>query len=111
MKIQSQVMSKEGITYLAGPYRGNINHNTYIAHKAAMWLWSQGFVVFCPHLNSGGMEVKVEESKLMEGAIRILLKCDRMAVLPGWRESVGTLAEMQVAREHGISIHYIQEVQ
>lgn len=101
--------AKPTVVYLAGPYRGdteiakalNIEHTRRVATK----LWALGYVVLCPHLNSGGLEHYVdEESVLMRGAVELMLRCDRVVLMPGWARSTGTKMELTVAHKRGMEV-------
>lgn len=95
------------VVYLAGPYRGDVAGNVSRIRGVAIKLWKAGFVVLCPHLNSGGLENEVdEEGILMVGALELMKRCDGVVVEKGggWEKSAGTLLEMEVARKNGIPV-------
>ena len=69
------------LIYVAGPYRGNIEKNIATARKVAMKLWSMGHVVICPHANSAYMdEVGVSHERFIEGDLKIIARCDAIAL-------------------------------
>lgn len=100
------------VIYLAGPYRGNVEHNVRVARYTAAILWNMGFVVLCPHTNSGGMERDVpEDTVLMAGAVELMKRCDMLVVMADteWEKSAGTMREIEVAKEIGMEIMYFGE--
>jgi Domain of unknown function (DUF4406) len=99
--------------YLAGPMRGIDRHNAPAFDAGAVQLREAGFEVFNPveHTRSLGIQfdqlVASVADDLVEGRIRsflldditwILEHADGIALLPGWQNSAGALAEVAVAK-------------
>ena len=109
------------IVYIAGPYRG-VSHdrhsyeaiakNIATATAAAAWCANHGIGYFCPHMNSAHMELlapDVDPSFWLEMDLMFLEHCDAVLLLPNWRASKGTVAEVQAAREKGLPIFKSRE--
>lgn len=95
------------VAYVAGPYR-NSPEGIRLAIEFAKVLWEEGYAVICPHANSFEFELAVPHDHLfLEGYLEILRRCDVMFVLPGWKKSEGTLAEIELAEEIGIKIVWV----
>jgi len=100
------------IIYLAGKYRGTskcppINWlqrqlNIYCARLAAQRLWKEGNITICPHLNTANFDE--ESADFLGGYLRLLAKCDKVVVLPGWNQSQGTIKEIKVAHTLNIPV-------
>ena len=92
------------LVYLAGPYRGKGRFrvvrfcqriaNIIRAWKAAKRLWSAGYAVICPHANSAMMDSGVPSERFLAGDLLMLDNCDAMVVIGDWRNSEGTLGEI-----------------
>jgi len=97
-----------GPVYVAGTYRADtlaeIDANIQRARSLARWLWSQGYVVFCPHANSGYMDGAAPDSLYMGGSLFFLKKCASVVVLSGWQGSEGTTREIALAKSLGMPI-------
>ena len=96
------------LAYIAGPYRGrthnDVAQNIAAAREVAAHLWSLGYAVICPHLNSAFMSGAAPEEVFMEGGLIMLRRCDLVVLVDGWQASQGTAREIEEARTHGIPI-------
>ena len=100
------------IIYIAGPYRGAsesaVFDNIMRAREAAQRLWSLGWVVICPHLNS--MFMTGQDNQFLKGDLEILSRCDAIFMLDGWKDSAGASLEYELAIEQqktdGMEIYY-----
>lgn len=86
------------VVFISGKYRGDIEANIAHAEQAAKTLWRQGFVVFCPHLNTARFDGICPDSVWLEGGLEILRRCDSIYMLVGWGESEGAKAELDLAK-------------
>ena len=85
--------------YIAGPVTGRSDRNSGCFERAAELLESFGYTVSVPTRI-------VHPSTTHEAAMRMciaeLLRCDGLAVLPGWRHSKGACLEFAVATACGM---------
>ena len=108
-------MNRITVVYLAGPYTGSsymeIERHIRVAEEHAIALWTAGFGVFCPHLNSSHFEVKacVPERNYKEFDLWMLRSCDALLALPGHENSVGATAELLEATKLGIPVYLTLE--
>ena len=99
----------ELVIYVVGPLRAPTDserqRNVARAMLAAESLWSIGYVVICPHANSGDMIVDDPEGEdaLVRGSRELVRRSDAVFLLPGWTGSRGSLDEVEVARERGLT--------
>jgi hypothetical protein len=95
------------IVYLAGPYRAptkdGIQDNIDRAAVKAQWLWSLGYYVICPHLNSP--HFTGPDSLFLDGYIEIMKRCDAVYVLADSESSHGTQAEIATAISIGLPVY------
>jgi nucleoside 2-deoxyribosyltransferase len=75
------------------------------AEAVAAELWKAGFAVICPHMNTALMGGICPEDVWLNGDLVMLERCDLLVLVPGWRASVGTLAEVARANERGIPVY------
>ena len=98
------------VVYIAGKYRSEcangIHDNIEAARKSAIKWWSRGFAVICPHLNTAYFDGACKDSVWLDGDLEILSRCDIMVVLPSWKDSSGTQAEIEFAHNNNIAVVY-----
>lgn len=96
------------IAYIAGPYRGrshnDVAQNIWAARDVAIRLWSLGYAVICPHLNSAFMSGVASEEVFLEGGLEMLRRSDLIVLVEGWPASEGTAKEIEEARSRGIPV-------
>lgn len=108
------------LIYIAGPYAARIANpmdswqkyhivegHILEARKAAHNLIKWGIGYYCPHLNSAHFETiapQVPNDFWYEMDLKILRNCDAVYLLPNWKDSVGTRAEVEFANNHGIRV-------
>jgi hypothetical protein len=98
--------------YISGPMSNTPNSNLEAFDKAEKQLKQLGFNVLNPHkiceeLNIRFFEmgkVPTYEDYLKEDIIQMLSKCDKVLVLPGWRNSKGSKLEIANAIACGIDV-------
>ena len=97
------------IVYIVGPLRSDNKkqqqQNIKDAREVALKLWRAGFAVICSHLNSGKFDRIVEDEILLPGSAKIMLRCDFIVVFGKWRESIGSVSEITIAKEAEMSIY------
>jgi len=87
--------------YISGPISGRPNGNREAFSLAADHLREHGYEPVNPHdLNPGGGTWE----ECMRRDIAELVKCDAIALLPGWWSSRGALIEIQIAHVLGIQV-------
>jgi len=89
--------------YIAGPMTGLPEHNFPAFHAAAERLRKAGWEVVNPAENFGGRTDLPRERYLREDVAQ-LVRCDAVALLPGWEESRGAKLEYLLARELGLKV-------
>lgn len=101
------------VVYVAGPYRSRtawgVEKNARAAEEVALALWTMGYAVVTPHLNtpphfSGANNLPDEV--WLEGDIEILKRCDLMVVVPWYKTSAGTMREIAEAEKCKIPVFY-----
>ena len=96
------------LVYLAGKYSvGNRDENIEAASRVAAQLWDMGYAVLCPHMNSARLDDAcrvADYEDFLAGGLRMLSGCDILFLMPGWRDSPGSLVERLMARAHDIPI-------
>lgn len=90
-------------TYIAGPMTGLPEFNYPKFHAVAAELRSRGVDVRCPTDNDDGSTDEPWDF-CMRLAIKQLLECDEIALLPGWSSSRGAQLERRIATELGMTI-------
>ncbi len=81
------------------------------AEDAALRLWKEGWVVFCPHKNAAhfGGALGIPDGTWLEGDMEILRRCDAIYMLNNWKDSKGAILELQEASRLGLMILYEAE--
>jgi len=103
------------IAFLSSPYRSptinGVAENVASARAAAVKLWSLGYGVFCPALNSAFMDGVVDDQRFMDFAIVVMPFC-RLVVFNGdWQNSDGCWKEHLVAHSiPGMKIYSMDDV-
>ncbi|MGV8921617.1 MAG: DUF1937 family protein [Pseudomonas sp.] len=99
------------IIYVAGPYRAATHElvaaNIAAARQVAVLTAHLGWFPICPHTNTAHFEVDLEDKGddfWLAGTMALMERCDAVVLVPGWRYSSGTLAEIHRAREMGLPI-------
>lgn len=99
-------MSDQPLIYIAGPLRAPDEYSRRMlkqeAERAMLRLLRYGYAVHCPHTHTYGLGGAVPERLFMRAEETIMLRCDAVLVLPGWFNSEGTMAEIDIAAEHDI---------
>ena len=104
---------RKKVLYIASPYRSDkgewyVRQNIRIAEEAAVFIWSNGGVALCPHLNTamfGGVNGLLD-SVWLEGDIELLRRCDAVWMVGEWRQSQGAQQERAFAMEGGYPVLY-----
>lgn len=91
--------------YIAGPMRGIPKSNRPAFIEAAQRLRGAGYEVFSPAEISQGEATNEAFAGAMRELLPELLKCDAVAVLPGWAKSEGAKLEVLVALSTGKPVY------
>ncbi len=89
--------------YLAGKYSDptieGVCKNIENARRASRLLWSAGYAVLSPHMNTAHFDGVVEYTNFLDGDISWMRRgADVVVLIPGWESSHGTHREIEVAR-------------
>lgn len=100
--------------YLAGPMRGLPNFNFPAFDFAAGKLRAEGHEVFNPaekgleaHAEADQESLHFRRQVFELDTAEICRNSDAVALLPGWENSKGAVAEMALARALGLEIHVL----
>ena len=90
--------------YVSGPMTGKPDLNKLAFLAAQQFLEALGHEVMNPHVFGPqfGVSEDTDLRIIAQYDIGVLLECDMIAMLPGWQESKGALAEAAVAHWVGI---------
>ena len=87
--------------YVSGPVTGMPGLNRRAFERAAVQLEAAGHTPLVPHWfvpsDAGWQDA-------MRRSIETLVKCDGVALLPGWQDSKGAVIEFSLARDLGIPV-------
>ena len=92
------------IMYLSGPMSGIKDHNIPLFNREAGRLREAGYHV----VNPADLDKQMPQTSwdgCLRRDIRVLMDCDVIATLPGFRKSRGATLETYIGRELGMSIH------
>lgn len=91
-------MSEPKRIYLAGPMTGYAGHNFPAFHAAAKRLSALGWEVINPADNFGG-RTDLPRASYLRADLVLLAQCGALALLSGWRDSLGAKLEYLIAHE------------
>ena len=97
---------KRPIVYIAGPFRAarasQMAAHILTAQAAAVLLCRLGCSPYTPHANLGHGFGHIREATASAVNDAFLSVAEAIYLLPGWRQSVGTLAEVETAMRLGL---------
>lgn len=97
-------------TYIAGPMTGHEDQNRQLFDWATEVYRSAGHAVINPHeTNPGVVDDDHPHDYFLRKALKDLVDCDHIVMLPGWHESKGARLEHHVASELGMEVTYLEE--
>jgi hypothetical protein len=95
--------------YISGPMTGLPHFNAPAFNEAATTLRSLGFDVINPaELDAADLEPKEWHEYLRRDLVE-LVKCDAVALLPGWQKSKGARLELHNALELGMDVRPLED--
>lgn len=93
------------VVYLAGPMRPAVDLNFALFHKVAHVLRRSGMNVANPaEINS---DLPEHDVALRRDYAHLMYHCHAIAMLPGWRASVGASTEHAIALSLGYPVYYL----
>ena len=101
--------------YVAGAYGApnpiQLWSNQRIGIRAAVEVLLEGFIPFCPFIDSSFFLMlregeEITQDCIYEYSLSWLSVSDCVLVIPGWENSKGTIAEIAKAKEIGIPVFY-----
>lgn len=95
------------MVYVAGPMSGLPNYNFDAFHQASRVLRARGFAVQNPA--DDGVTPGFTHSDYMRRALRRMMLCTEVFLLPGWQDSRGATIEHDLAVELGMPVHYPED--
>lgn len=118
VKVTPDMYPTGALVYVAQPFGGDTDAykvarrtitNVYEVARRTMRDLIKNYpraVFISPILQYGFMYEDVEYIEVLEICINLLRRCDRLLLLPGWKDSRECIAEWATARELGIPIYY-----
>lgn len=101
------------LIYVAGAFRAStswkIEVNTRKAEEYALKIWKLGVTAVCPHTNSRFFQDEVPDDLFLHGYLELMSRCDAVFVVPGYENSEGTKAEIELADKLSIPTFYSLE--
>jgi len=102
---------------IVGPYYGNgvwdvIEENVLRAESVAIALANLEIPFYCAHLHTRHFETKAHASEdfyKKQNMYLLTTTCSAILVLPGWKTSSGTLAEIAEFKRLGRPIFYVEK--
>jgi hypothetical protein len=91
--------------YLCGPVTRDENYRSKFL-EAGGKVFNAGFHPVNP---AAAISAGAEWGQAMREAVGLMLRCDGVALLPGWEDSRGARIEERLAREVGITVKPLEE--
>ena len=102
------------VVYVAGPFRAPtpwlIEQNVRTAEAASLEIWKLGAAALCPHTNTRFFQHSAPDEVWIEGTLELLRRCDALVLVGDrWRESTGTVKELELAHRLGLPVFVFAE--
>jgi hypothetical protein len=98
------------IGYCAGKYTdkivSNVKKNIEHAYNVGLEVMKLGAMPLIPHMNTAYMDGFQSADWWYEGTQELEKRCDFIVMCDGWEESVGSVAEFELAEKLGLPIFY-----
>ncbi len=99
---------KKKIIYIAGPFRAStpwqIEQNIRTAEAAALALAKQNYIPLCPHTMYRFFQDSLPDQFWLSATLQLLNLCDAIYLLPNYKNSQGSLKELERAKELNLTI-------
>lgn len=92
------------MVYLSGPMSGKPDFNFPAFYAAAEKLRAEGYNVINPAEMDAADPKPLAWEDYLRRDIRVLLDCQAIALLPGWRGSKGASLEHHIAEQLGMKV-------
>ena len=97
-------MKLKGRAFISGPYRGDLTEACIAANLAKARLVAQevtrlGWVPVCPNLMFTEFAELQDWDFWLEASLGLMVTCDILVLVPGWRNSTGVAGEIKRAVE------------
>lgn len=93
---------------IVGPYTGETlavqGLNIERARTAAKFVWRNGGIAICPHLNTIRFDELNSYKHFLHGYCEILTRCDAIWLLSGWENSPGAQLKHHLAAQLDLTI-------
>ncbi len=93
--------------YISGPMTGIDDDNRPAFAAAARQLRAAGYEVVSPAELDDNERVPMTWHDYLRRDIKVLMDCDAVATLPGWRESRGAKVETNLAMSLDMPVHHV----
>lgn len=95
--------------YVAGPYSGpdviTVLGNIKRGIETSTQILNKGFAVFCPWLDwQFGIQTNLTKEQYQRNSIAWLEVSDAVVLVEGWKNSEGTMKEIELAEQLGIPV-------
>ena len=101
--------TKMKLAYIIGPLTASSIHNRILnirkAEELSIALWSAGYAVICPHLNSGLLQGACHEQDFIDGYIEILKRCDFAVVSSEQAHNKNSIIETEYCIDNNIPVY------
>lgn len=94
--------------YIAGPYRGKnsweVEQNIQRAESYIEMIAKCGILPVCPHTMFRNFDGTMTGQWWLDATAQLLVRCDGIFLVDGWRNSAGSLSELEMAKGLGMDI-------
>ena len=74
------------------------------ARERSLMVWLCGAVALCPHANTANFDGAAPDEVWLAGDLELLTRCDAVLTVDGWESSRGATAEVEFARQRGMTL-------
>ncbi|HEW91205.1 MAG TPA: DUF4406 domain-containing protein [Thermotogaceae bacterium] len=96
------------LVFISGPYKADTNwqieRNIRNAEIASLMVWKLGAVPICVHTMNRHFFGEIDEERVINGCMDIIMRCDAILMLSGWEESAGSYMEYNFAMKNNVTV-------